>query len=29
MKPGELEALCSREFHFKEVNDQPYKLGLG
>jgi len=28
MKPGELEALCSLDFHFKEVNDRFKKLGL-
>jgi adenylosuccinate lyase len=27
-KKGELEALCSLEFHFKEVNNRFKKLGL-
>src|SRR5882757_3610869 len=27
-KPGELEALCSLDFHFKEVNNRFKKLGL-
>jgi adenylosuccinate lyase len=27
-KPGELEALCSLEFHFKEVKNRFRKLGL-
>jgi len=28
MKPGELEKLCSLEFHFKDVNRRFKKLGL-
>ena len=27
-KQGELEALCSLDFHFKEVNNRFKKLGL-
>jgi hypothetical protein len=27
-KKGELEALCSLDFHFKEVNSRFKKLGL-
>ena len=27
-KPGELEKLCSLEFHFKEVKNRFKKLGL-
>jgi hypothetical protein len=27
-KPGELEKLCSLNFHFKEVNNRFKKLGL-
>ena len=27
-KPGELEKLCSLDFHFKEVNNRFKKLGL-
>jgi hypothetical protein len=27
-KPGELEKLCSLDFHFKEVNSRFKKLGL-
>jgi hypothetical protein len=27
-KKGELEALCSLDFHFKEVNNRFKKLGL-
>jgi hypothetical protein len=27
-KPGELERLCSLDFHFKEVNNRFKKLGL-
>jgi hypothetical protein len=29
MKTGELEKLCSLNFHFKEVNSQLKKLGVG
>jgi hypothetical protein len=28
MNTGELEALCSLDFHFKEVNSRFKKLGL-
>ena len=28
MKPGELETLCSLDFHFKEVKNRFKKLGL-
>jgi len=28
VKPSEREALCSRDFHFKEVNNRFKKLGL-
>jgi len=28
MRSGKLEALCSLDFHFKEVNNRFKKLGL-